>query len=305
MKNLINLIFIGLLIPLCHTFAFAQTVIQPIKNEPQTTSHKTANSQVVGDINSLPLFNQAKAADPERYQFAVDKGAQFIPTSDGKSFYVLWTPTDFDKAVIRPMIVTLHGHSSWAFDEFYLWQQYAEGRGYGIIALQWWFGGGEATTDYYTPQQIYPIFENELNNNQIEAGKVLFHGFSRGSANSYAVTALDRQNTKFFLLTISNASGAMTDYPPNIDIINGIFGEKPFTDAHWVMYCGGKDPNPDRDGCPAMMAARDFVTGYGATVDLLIEDTNGDHGGFHQNSANVNAALDWFAKLLNRKPIQK
>lgn len=48
------------------------------------------------------------------------------------------------------------------------------------------------------------------------------------------------------------------DFPPNVDIFNGKFGATPFKGVHWVMYCGSKDPNPDRDGCQAMQAARDF-----------------------------------------------
>jgi hypothetical protein len=36
---------------------------------------------------------------------------------------------------------------------------------------------------------------------------------------------------------------------------------------------------------------RDWVTGYGATVQLFIDDPNGDHGGFMLNAANVESAL--------------
>ncbi|MBI3828024.1 MAG: hypothetical protein HY291_00815 [Planctomycetes bacterium] len=41
------------------------------------------------EVESLPLFIQAKKADLKRYQFAVDKGATFHLTPDGKSFYLL------------------------------------------------------------------------------------------------------------------------------------------------------------------------------------------------------------------------
>ncbi|MDO8736162.1 MAG: hypothetical protein Q7K29_03665 [Thermoleophilia bacterium] len=265
-----------------------------------SVSVQTTTTPAPIDLNQLPLFIQAKTAVPERYDFAVAQGAQFVPTSDGRSFYVLWTPKDFASASLRPMIVTLHGHGSWALDEFYLWQPYAEQRGYGIIALQWWFGGGEAVSDYYAPDEISDIFEKELTNQKIEPGKALFHGFSRGSANSYVVTALDREGSRFFGLTISNSGGMVSNYPPNIEIINGRFGAAPFSGAHWVMYCGEKDQNPARDGCSAMQAARETVTGLGATVDLFIDDPAGGHGGFHRNPANVNQALDVFDQLIGR-----
>lgn len=314
MKLLIKLICLSLAIVGCRPQALNPTKILPTKMLPQTTMATivpptptivpTVNPPTViptqVELSSQPLFQQAIDANPDRYQFAVDKGAQFVPTSDGRSFYVLWTPEGFDQALLRPMIATLHGHASWALDEFFLWQPYAEQRGYGIIALQWWFGGGEAINDYYLPQAMYPIFEEALLNQGIEPGKVLFHGFSRGSANSYAMTALDRQGNQFFGLTISNAGGMAKDFPPNGDIINGKFGATPFRGAHWVMYCGDKDPTPDRAGCAGMQAARELVTSYGATVDLFIEDPTGDHGGFHLNPVNVNKALDVFDKLIGR-----
>jgi len=266
--------------------------------QTRTVSDQAETAPAPIDLNQLPLFNQAKVEAPERYDFAVAKGAQFVPTSDGRSFYVMWTPKDFESAARRPMIITLHGHGSWALDEFYLWQPYAEQRGYGIIALQWWFGDGEAVSDYYQPDEIYAIFEKGLKDQRIEPGKALFHGFSRGSANSYAVTAIDRQASRFFGLTISNSGGMVSNYPPNIDIINGKYGAVPFEGAHWVMYCGEKDTNPSRDGCVAMQAARDSVTGLGATVDLLIDDPARGHGGFHSEPANVNRALDVFEQLI-------
>ncbi len=322
MKFLTKLVCLGLVIVGCRPQALDPTKIQPLdptkifptKMLPQTaiativlpasTVLPTANPPTLTptqvELSAQPLFQQAREANPDRYQFAVDKGAKFVPTSVGKSCYVLWTPEGFDQAPLRPIIATLHGHASWALDEFFLWQPYAEERGFGIVALQWWFGGGDAMSDYYLPQAMYPIFEEVLLNQGITPGTVLFHGFSRGSANSYAMTALDRRGNQFFGLTISNAGGMAKDFPPNGDIINGNFGATPFGGAHWVMYCGEKDPTPDRAGCAGMQAARDLVTSYGATVDLFIDDPTGDHGGFHQNPVNVNKALDVFDKLIGK-----
>jgi len=64
------------------------------------------------------------------------------------------------------------------------------------------------------------------------------------------------------------------------------------------MYCGEKDPDPAINGCPAMNAARDWVTQYGANVVLFIDDPTGDHGGFMTNSANVETALATYATVL-------
>ena len=98
--------------------------------------------------------------------------------------------------------------------------------------------------------------------------------------------------------SIANAGKPGTDFPINVDIQRGKFGSAPFAETHWVMVCGQHDPHPDRDGCSGMREARDWVTTYGGVVDLLIEDPDGDHGAFHKNPANVNAALDVFATRL-------
>ncbi len=171
---------------------------------------------------SLPLLRQAQTANPQRYQYAVEQGAQILLTADGKSFYVWWLPAGSDPANPPPIIVTLHGHASWALDEFFLWYPYATERGYGILALQWWFGDGEAINDYYLPQAMYPLIARILQANHVRPQTVLLHGFSRGSANTYGLTALDRASgNAFFLLTIANAGGKAGDFPINQSISAG------------------------------------------------------------------------------------
>src|SRR5262245_37397427 len=67
------------------------------------------------------LLAQARAANPQRYQLALDAGAQIVPTPDGRSFALVWLPSGAATTPTRPWIGTLHGHASWAFDEFALW----------------------------------------------------------------------------------------------------------------------------------------------------------------------------------------
>jgi hypothetical protein len=243
------------------------------------------------------LLAQGKAADTQRYEFAIKQGAQIVPTRDGKSFYVVWFPKNFAAAPRRVMIVTLHGHGSWAFDEFFLWHSYAVQRGYAILALQWWFGQGERFQDYYSPYEMYPHIEAVLRENDIARGDALLHGFSRGSANSYVVVALDNARNKFFGMAIANAGGVGLDFPSNVDIERGKFGAQPFAGTQWILVCGRNDPNPDRDGCGGMSKARTWLEKYGGTIVLFLEDPNGDHGTFHRNPANVNAALDAFVQF--------
>lgn len=242
--------------------------------------------------DSTSILNQAKNANPTRYDFAVGKSAEIRNTTDNKAFTIWWQPS---AGVPTGVVVTLHGHGSYATDEFYLWQPYLQSKGYAVLALQWWFGGGETTADYYQPQEMYPLIAALLKEKGVKPGTVLLHGYSRGSANSYAVTAQDSfSGNHYFNMTLSVSGGAATDFPPNQQITAGAFGARPFAGVQWVMYCGELDPDPTINGCPAMGKARDWVTSLGATFKLLIDDPTGDHGGFMTNGANVATALGQF-----------
>jgi len=248
------------------------------------------------------LLERAKRATPARYTFAMDRGAEVKPTADGRSFFVVWYPEGTTEDARPPMIVTLGGHASWAFDDFAVWYPHLIERGYGLIALQWWFGGGETVADYYLPHEIYRALDGALEGEHVRPGTVLLHGFSRGATNTYGVVALDVDaGNRYFVLAIANAGTATADFPINQDIVRGRFGPQPLAETHWVMYCGELDANPSRDGCEGMRNARDWVSRYGGVVDALIEDPEGDHGGFHKRPSNTRYALDIFAARLRQR----
>jgi hypothetical protein len=251
------------------------------------------------ELPDHPLFEQAKSQSASRMSYVQENHARVELTSDGKSFYVWWLPQGTSPENPPPMIVTIHGHGSWAFDEFYLWHQAAQERGYGILAIQWWLGQGEKFQDYLTPQEIYRVIDEVLTREHVKPGTALFHGFSRGSANSYAVAAMDRQTGKdYFSLIVANAGKLSLDFPPNRDIEQGRFGEAPLQGTHWVTFAGGRDEHPERSGISGMREAAEWIRKYGGVVDLAIEDENAGHGGFHRNPENMRAALDVFAKRL-------
>lgn len=257
------------------------------------------SSTLMAQSEGERLLEKARLASGPRYDYAVLNGAEIRATDDGRSFYVFWRSRAESTTIPPPVIVTLHGHASWAFDEFYLWHPHASERGYAILALQWWFGKGEKLEDYYLPNEVYRTVAPLLDRLGLGRGRALLHGFSRGSANIYAVVAVDTwRQSRYFGLTIANAGKPGLDFPANVDIERGMYGPHPFEGTHWVTVCGMLDPNPGRDGCPGMDEAARWVSGLGGVIDLRIEDPAGDHGAFHRNPANVRAALDAFATRL-------
>ena len=242
---------------------------------------------------SAELLAKAKQAEPKKYQEFMSQGGKIADTSDGRSFYLLLSPSPD-----APIIVTLHGHGAWAFADYSAWAQELTKRGYGLLALQWWFGQGEGPDDYYRPKELYRVIESALRKEGLTKRKLLLHGFSRGSANIYGVAALDhRSKNKFFPLIIANAGGEADDFPVNQEINRGRFGPLPFAGTHWILFCGGQDPNPDRDGCSGMVRTKIWIKYYGGTVDLFIQDPSAGHGGFHRNPANVAQAMSFFERF--------
>lgn len=253
---------------------------------------------LAAELPNHPLIEQAKKERGPRVQYALANGAEAELTSDRKSFYLTWFPEGTDPAKV-PILVTMHGHASYAFEDFQVWHKYLKARGYGFLAIQWWLGGGEETEDYLKPEEMYRTFDQVLKKWNVTPGRALLHGFSRGSANIYPVAALDRQTgNNHFCLFIANAGRANPNYPPVRQIEQGVFGEKPFEGTRWITYAGGKDTNPNRDGFPAMRETGKWLKKYGGTVELAIEDPAFGHGGFHMNGKNCSSALDVFDKIL-------
>lgn len=236
-----------------------------------------------------PVLGQAVREDGVRYEYAVAQGARTLPSPDGRTFYVLWLPKN-----AKTVIVTLHGSFSYAYDEFYLWHPHAQSRGYGILAVQWWLGTGP--DDYLTPKQVYALVSPILKRHDFGKGRVILHGFSRGSANTYAITFLDRSSgNRFFGMTIANSGSWEDDFPPNRAIAKR--GAEALAGTRWFLWCGQLDPQP-MTGCPAMRRTKEKIRRHGGSVLQLVEDPAGDHGGFHRRGDNVERALDVFASLL-------
>lgn len=220
-------------------------------------------------------------------------------TSDNRAFYVLWQKTERPAA----WMVTLHGAGNpakgFATDDFSTWYPHIKDRDIGIISLQWWLGTGSTTADFYTPEEIYREVSRLLGALRIEPGSAMLVGFSRGSANSYAVKAIDAGvGQNYFSLAVASSGGVGTDYPPTQAIVNGDYGVAPLAGSRWVTSAGARDPEPDRDGITGMRAAAEWLAAQGAIVVKMIEDPSYGHGALVLNENNARIVLDLFVDVL-------
>lgn len=214
-----------------------------------------------------------------------------LPTSDGKSFLVVWKATPEPKR----WIVTLHGSHGFATDDLAVWHRQLEKREVGLLCLQWWLGADEERGSYYPPETIYREIDLALQGLKVEPGTALLHGFSRGSANSYAVAALDAgRGKRYFALCVASSGGVGLDYPPTRAILDGAYGDHPLRQTRWITAAGGRDPNPERDGIPAMRRTAAWLKEQGATVLESIEDPDQGHGALQLNPKNARHVLDLF-----------
>lgn len=218
-----------------------------------------------------------------------------LPTSDGQSFIVAWRAPGTNP---KRWIVSLHGSRGFATDDLALWYPSLKGRDVGLISVQWWIGADDSPRSYYAPLQIYREIDLALRKLGVQPGMVMLHGFSRGSANSYAVAAIDAgRGRRYFSLNVASSGGVSTDFPPTRSIVAGDFGERPLKGTRWILAAGARDPVPDRDGIPGMRRTAVWLEEQGAIVAERIEDPTEGHGALLRNAANTRHVLDLFMNL--------
>jgi hypothetical protein len=248
------------------------------------------------------LYTAMFNADIMRGNYALTNGASFHSSPDSSSFYLQWFPNGSTQPDTLPLIVTCHGSDGKVFDEFYLWHPYAVANNCGIVAVQWY--NPDSTVwgaDHYLKDSvIYNTIDLALSTINYPSGKALFHGFSRGSARSYAINLYDQLSANdYFCTTISNSGSAEPAYPLYHDIDLGVYGPTPFLGRRWALYCGELDPNASLSGCIGMTNTFNWLTAKGANVEVFIQDPSGNHGGFHMNSANVDSIMVYYLQCFN------
>ncbi len=259
--------------------------------------------QASAAIRTEEILRLSQKAQPESHQFAQEQNARFLPTGDGRSF-VLWREPAGFNAAKDTVLVSLHGHGGWAARDFEVWYPHIKDRGYAFMAVQWWYGRSMEPIGYAKPRDIYAWITEALESRGIPRGHVIFEGFSMGSANSFAVTYLDRlQPEPYFAVTISQSGELESDFPPNRPFYEAGEKGRPFAGAHWILYCGERDTSRPNI-CEHMEENKRTLESFGATVDKFIRDPEGEHGGF-MKSSQCGPALDLADTIVASGPSRK
>lgn len=249
------------------------------------------------DVSAWPQQSRAlleQARKQPSFVRVASWNPQFYPTSDGKSYVLVWYRGDKPPS---KWLVSLPGTQGYATHDFFVWSLALNGRSdIGFISIQWWLGRNDGVREYYDPPEINKEIGQTLARLNVQPDTAMLAGFRRGAANIYAVAALDHNKGHHYFSTAVASSGGMSeDYPPNQQIINGAYGKTPFAGMKWITSCGMLDPNPDRDGCPAMKKTAEWLKAKGADVILQIEDPAKGHGALNTNLANAKKVLDLYS----------
>ena len=166
-------------------------------------------------IESQRIYDSCVANNPGNVSYALSNGVQIISTPDSNSFYLSWFPNG-TTPMNTPLIVTLHGSKGNAFNEFKSWHTAAQSHNCGIIALQYnkYTNVYDYVNGYFKDDTIYSYLNAALSNITYPSNKALLHGFSLGSARTYAVIYNDiKSGHNYFCTTISNAGKVDLSYP--------------------------------------------------------------------------------------------
>lgn len=224
-----------------------------------------------------------------------------VTTSDGKQYFYYGAPAGQNNASPKKIIISLPGHDTAAEDDYNkAWLTHITGGSYALASLNWWDGDGEKKTDYYSPAQVVTLTKSFLKQESYTSSDtIILEGFSRGSANTYAVIANDRMSTDpIFDAAISASGSYQSDFPLFDGQDDSSISKTLFKGIYWVLACGGKDANPN--GCSAMETTKTFLEAHGASVLGVLEDPNLGHGAFHQSSLGLpKQALDLIAAKIH------
>lgn len=232
------------------------------------------------------IFDSCNVQNPGNVSYALTNGVQVISTPDSSSFYLQWFPAGATPNA-TPLLVTLHGSKGNAFNEFKNWHNTLQLHNCGIIALQYnkYTDIYDYLNGYFHDDSIYNYIDSALTRISYPSNKALLHGFSLGSARTYAVIYNDIQSGKnYFCTTISNAGKIDLTYPlyNSINSIPNVFLGK-----HWNLFCGPPEPPYIGGACDGLDFTQTWLQGKGAIVDIYIQDSLLGHNGFNIPSSSA------------------
>ncbi len=213
------------------------------------------------------------------------RGGGVFPVGDDRYYLVLF-PDGWENVTERKVIVSLHGTggcAEWMLNQWY--QTLSSDHPWVVVALQYY---DRDSRQYDDDAVIYQNLRTALAELQahcpVAGSDIFYHGFSRGSAQSFPVAIRDRAGDRLFAAFIADSGCAGLNYPTLRDApADALSG------AHFWLWCGENDISTvdhNRTTCQVMQEDMlPYVEAHGGVVDALIREKGGGHGMFNDCSA--------------------
>ena len=129
---------------------------------------------------------------------------------------------------------------------------------------------------------IDALLKDEAAAGKAAASGHIYHGFSRGSANSYAVAVLDGADDQRWMTRYIANSGAWSSSnvpPPPVKDVLDAGSTTALSNTEFYIYYGLQDHDPSQNGETAQKNAAKIVQQLGGSVKL-VENPEGCHSTF-------------------------
>jgi len=211
-------------------------------------------------------------------------GAAAIPLGDNR-FFIARFPDDWERLDDRTLIVALHGNGGCTERMYQWWSKPAAQHHYALVTLE--YAEADATTEegyaFDDAPQVYERLRTALDllaaHCPLDHTKIIYHGFSRGSALSFPLAMMDRseEGSKLFAAFISDSG---TEFPDTGGQVPDYLQTAPadaYAGARFWLYCGGRDH--EGKTCEGMKRMGPLLDEHGAEVATYRYEPGG-HGIF-------------------------
>lgn len=213
----------------------------------------------------------------------------------GNQYAGTWAPTGWSAQPTRRVLVALHGTGGFPELEWKDWRPFLDDGTWAMVALSYRHG-----QQYDPAQTTYGNIKTLVNDMLGACGTdtaVDLVGFSRGSANTFPITYLDRRDHGPIRGAIAT-SGAWSASDPLPPPLNTLADNPSAMDGVQMWgWCGEADIDNGRSRCDQMTSAFAWVTQHGGTVSTLRRAPGLGHADFPKDPDGVRAALTWLASL--------
>lgn len=210
-------------------------------------------------------------------------------------YIATWIPQGWEANEKRILMVALHGTGGYPEAEWNGWHSFLEPKGWGFIGVS--YLSGDAYDDATTTWKRVRAALSDMN--QACGTKLTVHlsGFSRGSAQTFPVTMLDRKDNGPINGSISH-SGAWVIGGPLVPELQAVDGDAASMRGVRIWgWAGTADHTHGTAMTDEMTNALDWVKAHGGTTAPLYISQGLDHGDFLKDPAAVAAALAWLDTL--------